>query len=116
MIRQQHLTATALEAVNQQANVEDAKTLCHNACAWLSQNGLAAGIDAIIRYQHKDISAWLINSYQEVLLRLGYQRSRDFRAWALSLDSLSNLRVNEILIEYTHMLTRLVRLRKDNVL
>lgn len=119
MNRQQLFTTSALRALNEYVDLDDAKTLGHNASAWLVQSGLAAGVDAVTRYRNQEISRWLLKTYTDVLSQLGYDvaySAQGFRAWALSLNSVDNLRVNQALIEYNHTLTRLTRLKKEGLI
>lgn len=96
--------------------IDDMKTLCQNTSAWLVQSGLAASMDAVARYQHKNISQWLQETYLRVLRELSYSPSSALRAWCLSRSSVENLRVTQDLIDFTHCLTRVVRLKEKGLL
>ena len=114
--RQQLLMAAALRAIAKPIKINDAKTLCHSAGAWLAQSGLAAAVDSVTRYQHQDISKWLLASYTDALKTLGVTPGADFRSWALGLSSVENLRVTRDLIEFNHTLTRLARMKDKGLL
>lgn len=113
--KQQLFMSLSLEAVQstQGLKLDDMKTLCHNTSAWLVQSGLAASMDAVARYQHQDISRWLQQTYLCLLKELSYNPSNGLRAWCLSRSSVDNLRITQDLIDFTHCLTRVVRLKKE---
>ena len=119
--RQQLLMSVALSALQAPkltpaVSIEDAKTMCHQAGAWLAQSGLSAAMDAVARYQHAQVSAWLKTAYIDALNELGRPPQGDLREWAIRLDSVENLRVTRDLMEFNHTLTRVVRLKKEGLL